>query len=364
MSKKILFTAYNLDLGGIESALINLLKILDPNKYDVTLVLEKKEGIFLDDVPPYVKIETYNIHNDNNVFLRKIKNRFKLWKWILKNYHKYDFAGCFTTYSIPGSILSRFASSNNAFWVHSNYYNVYNKDEIKIRKFFEDRKISKFKKIVFVANEAKRDFLKIYPSFKNKAVVQNNILNYQEIERKSKDKLDIKKPKETLFVFVGRLEENSKRLSRLIESMSLLKEKHKAVLWIIGDGPDYNFYQKLVKDLNLTKQIFFLGKKQNPYPYIAKADLIVLTSDYEGFPVVCLEAMILKKPFLSTVGLSDPYIKLSDYGKIINKNTKEIVTSLEEFLTNQEVWDLKNFDPLDYQKKLVKDLEALIEGGK
>ena len=44
--KKILITAYNLDIGGIETALINLLKKLDLNKYQITLVLEKKEGIF------------------------------------------------------------------------------------------------------------------------------------------------------------------------------------------------------------------------------------------------------------------------------------------------------------------------------
>ena len=45
--KKLLFAAYNLDLGGIEKALINLLNLIDYNKYEVTLVLEKKEGIFL-----------------------------------------------------------------------------------------------------------------------------------------------------------------------------------------------------------------------------------------------------------------------------------------------------------------------------
>ena len=47
MKKKILFTAYSLDIGGIESALVNMLKILDYSKYDVTLLLEKKEGIFI-----------------------------------------------------------------------------------------------------------------------------------------------------------------------------------------------------------------------------------------------------------------------------------------------------------------------------
>lgn len=59
MKKKILIASYNLDFGGIETSLINLLKNINLGIYDVTLVLEKKEGVFLKEVPSSVKIKEY-----------------------------------------------------------------------------------------------------------------------------------------------------------------------------------------------------------------------------------------------------------------------------------------------------------------
>ena len=58
--KKLLFAAVSLDVGGIETALVTLLNYLAQNKeYDITLVLERKEGIFLDTIDPAIKIIEY-----------------------------------------------------------------------------------------------------------------------------------------------------------------------------------------------------------------------------------------------------------------------------------------------------------------
>lgn len=364
MKKKILFTAYSLDIGGIESALINMLKMFDYNKYDVTLLLEKKEGIFLDDVPKEVKIEEYKISDNKNPIIRKIKNRLKLIKWIVKNHNKYDFAGCFATYSIPGTILSRYASKHNALWIHSNYYYVYHENVQKMKNFFTERKTEKFENLVFVSNEAKEDFFKVLPNIKSNAIVLNNILDDKKIEEKSNELIEEKelvKESKTIFTFVGRLEEESKRLTRLFESFKLFLDNHDAVLWIIGDGPSKKDYEEKVKELKLSKNVLFLGRKKNPYPYIKASDLIVLTSDYEGFPVVCVESMILKRPFLSTISISDPYIKLSDYGRIVDKDVIKIKEELDKFV-NGENFIKKEFSYYKYQKQLKKDLITLIEG--
>lgn len=362
MKKKLLFTAYNLELGGIETALINLLKVLDYNKYEVTLLLEEKKGIFLKEVPQEVKIEVYTIHDDKIAIIRKIKNRLKLWKWIVKNYHQYDFAGCFTTYSIPGAILSRFGSKNNAFWVHSNYYHAYRKNVEKVKCFFLQRKVNRFQKIIFVANESKNDFVKIYPELEEKCTVLNNVLDYQLIEKKSKEKIKEKRPKGPLFLFVGRLDEDSKKLSRLIESFSILLKNNDANLWIVGDGQDRNLCEELIEKYHIEDKVTLLGKKQNPYSYMSKADLMVLTSDYEGFPVVCVESMILNKPFLSTISLSDPYLQLSDYGKIVEKDSEKIAQKMEEFIKNSTSWRIKKFIPDEYQAHLIRDFEKIIDG--
>jgi len=67
--KKILFAAYSLDVGGIETALINLLKEIC-NDYEITLVLEKKEGIFLKELPENINVIEYRKSSSSNVFVR------------------------------------------------------------------------------------------------------------------------------------------------------------------------------------------------------------------------------------------------------------------------------------------------------
>ena len=57
MKRRILIASYNLDFGGIETSLINLLKNIDLNKFEVTLILERKNGVFLKDVPENIIIK-------------------------------------------------------------------------------------------------------------------------------------------------------------------------------------------------------------------------------------------------------------------------------------------------------------------
>ena len=57
--KKILISSYDLNYGGIETSLINLLKNIDLNKYKVTLVLEHNSGVYLKAIPKKVNIKEY-----------------------------------------------------------------------------------------------------------------------------------------------------------------------------------------------------------------------------------------------------------------------------------------------------------------
>ena len=74
--KKLLFAAYSLDVGGIETALITLLKELC-HKYEITLALEKKQGIFLSELPENIKIITYTPSNNKIALIRKCINLCK-----------------------------------------------------------------------------------------------------------------------------------------------------------------------------------------------------------------------------------------------------------------------------------------------
>ena len=356
--KKLLFTAYNLNLGGIETALINLVNRINLNKYDVEIILEKKEGIFLDKVKKQITIKEFKVCNNKNIILRKVLNLLKQTWFYITKYHTYDFSCCYATYSLSGNKLTRMASTNTAFYVHNNYKDVY-KDDKKEKQFFENRNIEKFKHIIFVSNEYKKEFLRLYPQLENKVMVLNNFIDTKDIIEKSKEKIKEHKPRgKKLFVFVGRLDDEAKKVGRAIV---LTKEINDMMLWIVGDGPDRKMYEDLVKKNKLENKVTFLGKKKNPYPYMKKADYILMTSDYEGFPVIYLETITLQTPLITTIDVSDDKIKIGkDYAKIISKNQKKMLKQVKEILSSPK--QVKKIDIENIQKERMKTFEKLFDG--
>ena len=187
MKKRLLFTANSLDIGGIEKALINLLNNIDYSKYEVTLVLEKKEGLFLKDLNKNVLVKELKVSSSKIVPLRKLINGFRKFIFKLKNNNKYDFSCCYATYSYSANKLALIGSSNSSLYVHSNYEGSYTKEEFK--EFFDTRNIDKFKHIIFVSNEAKDYFEKVYPNYKNKLIVLNNFIDTENIKKLSEEKI-------------------------------------------------------------------------------------------------------------------------------------------------------------------------------
>ena len=356
MKKKILITAYSLDLGGIETSLINLLKNIDYKNYDVTLILEKKTGLFLEQVPSEVNVIDYNLCSSKNVLKRKIINRSKLLFWKFKLHNKFYFSCSFCTYSIPGSHLARAASKNNAIWVHGNYYVLYGD---KMSKFFESVRIKKFEKIVFVSNENKREICSHYQGIEDKSYVCNNLVDGELILKKSKKKIKYKKNKdEKLFVNIGRHEEHQKRLSRIISATNRLnKEGYKFKILFVGDGPDHDTYKDECDSLKLDN-IIFVGRTSNPFPYYKMSDAVILSSEYEGFPVVFLEAMILKKPILSTK-ISDWEDLEDKYGYFCELNSDGVYYNMKKFL--DEGFEFKEkFDYKKYNEDILNKIYEII----
>lgn len=356
MKKKLIFFSYNLGIGGIETALLNLLNRLDLEKYDVTLVLEKKEGELLEKVNPNICIKEFKVSESKIVPFRKIYNFTKRFLWKHKNKNKYDFSCCYATYSMMGNKLSKAASKNSTIYIHNNYLHLYNNDIDKVKQFFDIRKLDEFRKIIFVSNESMNDLLDIYPEFKDKSLVINNFVDHALIEKNALEKVEEKKSNKKLFVSVGRLEEHQKKVSRLIKLFKAL-ENENVELWIIGDGPDRRSYETYIKN---SKNIKLLGKKVNPYPYINMADYVILTSDYEGFPVVYMEAITLNKPIITTINVSDDFIDIKDnYGVIISKDEK-MIDEVKEILSKGFV--PKKLDYTKMNKEKMKKLEDIFNG--
>lgn len=353
--KRLLFAIKDLEIGGIETAIINLLNNMNYEKYDVTLIMEERKGTLLKNVNENVHIQELKVSNISNVIIRKSINMLRKLNYEILNYHNYDFSCCYTTYSLSSNKIALTASKNNSIYVHSNYRYIY-KDKTEFKKFFNCRNISSFRRIIFVANEAEKDFIKIYPELKNKCLVLNNFIDPDKILKLSTEKISETHPKnKKLFVFIGRLDDSSKKVSRAI---NLLKSLSDVNLLIVGDGPDRKMYEDLVTKNDLSKRVTFVGQKTNPYPYIKLADYIILTSDYEGFPVTYLEAITLHKRILTTIDVSDESINIGkDYATIISMDEKEMLKDVQKELSSPR--KIKDIDIKKIQEERLEKLENI-----
>ena len=350
--KDLLFASYNLDLGGIEKALLNLTNRIDKEKYNVTIVLEKKEGLFLNNLDNNIVVKELKVSENNSIIIRKTTNFIRKLFFKILNYNNYDFSCCYATYSYSSSKIALMTSSNNSLYIHSSYEYIY--DEEGYKEFFETRNIYDYKHLIFVSNEARNAFLDYYSDLKSKTLVFNNFVDVNEIKSKSNEDIKVNKKYDKLFVFVGRLDDSSKKLSRAINIIDKTKDTE---LWLIGDGPDRKKYENEVKELKLEKRITFLGKKSNPYPYMKKADYILLTSDYEGFPVTYLEALVLKKDIVTTIITSDNEINIKDYSYIISKDKEKSIKEINTILKDNK--SLKRLDLEEIQNNRMKELEKI-----
>lgn len=357
--KKLLFAAYSLDVGGIEKALVNLVNVLQNRGYDITVVLEKKQGIFLNELNKNIKLIEYTPSEKKNLIVRKITNFMHRIQFIIKYKNKYDFSAAFATYSKPSIFVSKVASKNNTLWGHADYLTLFDNDRQKVKDFFKSIKVEQFKNIIFVSEEGKNSFLDIFPQMKEKTIECNNIVNNKEILKLSEEEIEIKKDNKCFtFLNVGRHDEKQKKLTRIIEAVQKLKQDDlNFKVLFVGDGKDNTLYRKMVKDKKLENNIIFVGPQKNPYPYFKISDCVILTSDYEGYPVVFLESFILNKPIITTK-VSDYKDIEGKYGYITSKQIDDIYEKMKEMIKNG--YEIKeSFDADKYNNDIIEKLEKI-----
>lgn len=358
--KNILIALRDLKIGGIEKAAITLINYLSENGYNVTLVLEEKTGELLNQIGDRTEIIEYKPSLKKIKIIRKIINGFKRLNFKIRYGNKFDVSISYATYSKPCSFVARVASENSILWCHADYLALFEKDSKKVKEFFEEIYYDEFLKIVFVSKNALKSFEQVFPEQKN-TFYCNNLIDTKKIYEQTSENIDLKYNKETTtFLNVGRHDEKQKKLSRIIKAASLLKrEKYKFRIVFVGEGKDTPKYKKLAQKYNLQENIIFEGAKENPYPYFKIADCIVLSSDYEGYPVVFLESYVLNKPIITT-DISDYEDISQGRGIVTSKNTKAIYKAMKNFLN--EGYRIKDeFDVRKYNLETANNLKEILK---
>jgi glycosyltransferase involved in cell wall biosynthesis len=174
-----------------------------------------------------------------------------------------------------------------------------------------------YSKIILLCEEMRNQAIQLWPKLEHQFIVIPNPVDLSKIIDKAM--YEVKLPENVrinnYLVSVGRLTEQ-KNFTLLVQSYKLAFEQ--GLDWpllIIGDGDERIKIEKLVSQHKLNMQIYLLGNLENPYPYIKNSGAFVLSSNYEGLPVVLIEAMALESPIISTrcpTGPSD----ILEHGKL------------------------------------------------
>jgi glycosyltransferase involved in cell wall biosynthesis len=199
------------------------------------------------------------------------------------------------------SIISNLFSKKTVYVTSHTNPEVFLKN--KIYRFLIKRLYPYSKNVVCVSKNAKFIFSKKF-NLSNVKVIYNSV-DQDEIKfckKKAIEKQDkyLFSKEKKIVLTIGRLVD-AKGHMKLLNSFKYAQEKQNNLrLIIIGEGYLKDTLEKQIEKLGLLEDVFLLGKKENIFPYLNHADSFVLSSLWEGFGLVLVEALSLGLPVLST----------------------------------------------------------------
>lgn len=369
MRKKVLIMIPTLLGGGAEKVLVDILNNLSVENYDINLHLIQNEGYYFDNLNNNINVKSYFTPSKNKkIRFFQLVILYKYIKYFPKRFYKkfikeeFDVEIAF----LEGAATKIISNSTNnkskkIAWVHSDLLNnhwtrrMYKKNE-------EYSCYKKFNDIVFVSEDARKAFNRLFNCIKNnKRVILNPIFKDEILEKSNQ--FDIKFDTFTILS-VGRLDEQ-KGYDRLIRAHSKIYSKYPHRLIIIGEGNQKIELENLIDELNVSNSVMLTGFLKNPYPYIKAADLIVSSSRVEGYPLALLESICLEKPIVATnITGNREILDNGKYGIICDNSILGIEEGISKILREDKIdyyskKSKERMESFDY-RKIIKDIESLI----
>ena len=302
MPKNILMVIDSFGMGGAEKVVLTLSKGLIELGHHIDLVILDDKVDF--DLPKEITLYTLGFQKGLFDYIRYEIKLHALVDLIAKK-HRDGFDGIFVHLQKATRLMRRYAHPKMYFCVHSTISMSSLHGRRGLRLAIKRRRLQKIYNnlnIITVSDGIKNDLLDVVGVKPLSIKTIYNPIDIQEINLLSKEKLP-NMIKGDYIIHVGRLAE-SKRHDRLLDAYKA--SGIDAKLLIVGEGNMRASIEKKITEMNIDDKVILYGFSSNPYPLIANAKLLVLTSDYEGFGNVLVEAMCLGVPVLSTDCPSGP----------------------------------------------------------
>lgn len=326
MKKRIAFCLEVMALGGVEKELITVLKKIH-DQYEITLLLMYVKDLdILEEIPRDVAIRVLDIDKDYycNGILALSKQRIRRGKFgeavsllakrclkigmatantnldgIPSVENEFDLVVCYHIHS--ALVLKYVAEKVNAprkiAWIHNDFYTSGYPIQ-RLRKY-----VTAYDEVIAVSRKVEMEFRDLCPWYQGKISTAYNYLDDAEIFERSEEPIEddvYLQEKKVKLLTVGRFTEQ-KGIDYAIEAAALLKKEDVEFHWfLIGYGEQESLYRQLIDKYDIADCFTILGKRKNPYPYIKNCDVQVQPSRHEAYPLVLMEAKILKRPIVCT----------------------------------------------------------------
>lgn len=321
-----------MEIGGAERALLGLLDSFDYDRFDVDLLLCAHTGDFLPLVNSRVNLLQYDKRFD--FFTCPISKLIKNGQWrkaiyrilakqkekirsqqmgkphsvwhaqqIIHQYispclpdinKQYDLAINFL--GIPSILTCHVKSAVKMAWIHTDYSKVVADPDID--RFYWD----KVDWIVNVSDECKHVFDSYYPEYEHKSIVIENILNTELTKKLALENVNLPFKEDCLnLLSIGRFGEAKNFETIPYYCHQMVSNGLRNFKWyIIGYGGGEQLIRDNISKYDVADHVEILGKRVNPYPYIAKCDVYLQPSRFEGKAVTVREAQMRGKPVVVT----------------------------------------------------------------
>ncbi|MEA3407265.1 MAG: glycosyltransferase [Chloroflexota bacterium] len=300
----VMFLLPSLRGGGAERVTVHLLAGLDRSRFSPTLILAQREGPYLKDVPDDVEV----------IDLHRSRMRYTLLDLVrILRTRQPDILFSAMRHVNTVAILAKLLSRSSTRFVASEHSvlptSIQNRRQKTLREFMLKILYPLSDQVVAVSNGVASDLITSLSLAPDKVTTIYNPVVDSSLEDLKNEPVEhpwfAADRAVPVILGCGRLT-NQKGFAYLIKAVARIQDQIPARLVILGKGPLQAALNRLIHSLGLTDRIQLLGFQPNPYKFMARADLFVLSSLWEGLGLALIEAMACGAPVISTDCPSGP----------------------------------------------------------
>jgi glycosyltransferase involved in cell wall biosynthesis len=316
--EKVAFFLPSLEGGGAERVVVNLIKEFVKREIKVELVLASAKGPYLSELPKEVRI----------IDLKSPRVIFSIPKLIsyLREEKLDIFISSLSHANLVSIISKKIARSKTKLFLREDntlslvFYNS-KSFKTKVIPFLVKLLYSHADLVIAVSDGVKDDLVGFAKLSPDKIKVIYNPVITPELFQKAREPVShpwFAPNSPPVILGVGRLTKQ-KDFPTLLKAFALVRKENDSRLVILGEGEERKNLEKLAKELGIEEFLWMPGFVDNPYKYMSKASVFVLSSIYEGLPTVLIEALALGCKVVSTDCKSGPREILDDgkSGKLV-----------------------------------------------